>query len=198
MKDDTREDGGSITAVLDRARTAAGGGTVSVRDMVDALGVASHSALMMLAALIVVSPASGIPFLSSTGGTIIALTAVQMIFGRKSLWLPDWVLRRHIDSARFCKAVGWLKRPAGFIDRHTRPRWRLLMRKPGRTAVQVLCLLCGMAMPLLEIVPFSSSILAAAVLPLSVSLVVKDGALALAGLVLLGGALGLGLWFVLA
>ena len=186
----------SITGVLDRAQTAAGGDTVSVGEVVEALGTASHAAVMALAALIVVSPASGIPFLSSTGGTIIALTAGQIVFGRRSLWLPGFLLRRKIDSARFCKAVGWLRRPAGFIDRHTRPRWNLLLRRPGRSAVAALCALCGLAMPVLEIVPFSSSLLAAAVLPLAVSLVVRDGAVALVGVLILGGALSAGLWFL--
>ena len=183
--------------VLDRARSAAGQGPVSVARIVGSLGHASHAAVMLIAALIVVTPLSGIPGLSSTGGLIIAVTAAQMIFGRRSLWLPGFVLRRKVSGQRFCAGLSWLHKPAAFIDRHTRARWGLLLRKPGRTAVQALCLLCGLAMPFLELVPFSSSFLASAVAVLSVALVVKDGALALLGLLLFGGAVGTGLYLVL-
>ena len=181
---------GSIGAVLDRAQHAAGGDEVSIARLIDALGRASHSAVMLMAALIVVTPLSGIPGLSGTGGVIIALMAGQMIFGRRSLWLPGWVLRRKVSGTKFCQGLAWLRRPARFIDRHTRARWGLLLRRPGQIAVESLCLLCGAAMPFLELVPFSSSILASAVALLSVALVVRDGAVALAGLVLIGGAFG--------
>jgi hypothetical protein len=48
---------------------------------------------------------------------------------------------------------------------------------------QMLCVLCGLAMPFLELLPFSSSLLGMAVLLISVGFLVRDGVYTLAGLV---------------
>lgn len=171
----------SITSVLDRAREATDGEKTTVDEIVETLGSASHSAIILIPALLAITPLSGIPGASSIFGIIIALVSGELVFGRRSLWLPQWVLRIGVDSGRLNQALEWLERPAGFVDRHTRQRLTFLVKPPGRTFLQVICMLCGAAMPFLELVPFSSSILGAAVAFFAVALVVRDGLLAAIG-----------------
>jgi len=178
----------SITETLDRTRDAARGEKTSVGAIVEALGHVSYGAVILVPALLVITPLSGIPGLSSVVGIIIALVSAQMLAGRRHLWLPRWILRRRIDSGSLRKALGYLEKPASFIDRHTRPRLSFLVRPPTRSVLQATCMICGLAMPFLELVPFSSSILGAAISFFAIALVVRDGMFAAIGLLFLAGA----------
>lgn len=181
----------SIVAVLDRTCEASKGDKTSVREAVESLGHVSYSALILLPALLAITPLSGIPGASSVFGMTIALVSVQMLIGRHHLWLPEWLLRRKVDSGKLRQALGYLRGPAAFVDGHTRQRLLVLIRPPARTILHATCLACGLAMPFLELVPFSSSILGAAVALFATALVVRDGLLAAFGIAILAGAVTL-------
>ncbi|MCR8725620.1 exopolysaccharide biosynthesis protein [Frigidibacter sp. ROC022] len=168
----------------------------SVRELVETLGPASFTSLLLVPALIVVSPLSGIPFLPTLCGLSIALIALQMSFGRQHIWLPDWILRRTMDRKRFLRALTWLDRPAGWIDSVTAQRLAWLTRLPFRSLLLAACALAGGAMPFLEILPFTSSILASAVVLIALGLLVGDGLAALLGLGFIGGGISLIVWLV--
>ena len=154
----------------------------SVGDVVSALGTASFPPLLMAPALAVTSPLSGIPLFSSFSGILIALIAGQMALGRRQLWLPGWLMRRKVKSAPVLKAAAWIHRPADWLDRHTGPRLRFMVAPPMDRLIHVVCLFCGLGMPMAEVIPFTSSVLGAAVLVLSLGLLVRDGVVALFGL----------------
>jgi hypothetical protein len=179
------EEGGidGVRPVVDRLAGLSGAEKVAVRDIVGAFGDTSFLPLMMIPALLVVSPLSGIPLFSSLCGLSIALVAVQMLAGRDHLWLPGIVMRRQIAGERLSAAAARLERIADWLDRHSRKRLHLLFRAPMVLLPQMLCVLCGLAMPFLELLPFSSSLLGMAVLLISVGFLVRDGVYTLAGLV---------------
>lgn len=164
---------------------------LSIKDIVAALGEASFAPLLFVPSIIIVSPLSGIPGLSSLFGILLALIAVQMVIGRSHVWLPLWLMRREMGRARFNKALDVMQKPIGFVDRVTHPRFAMLVTWPFAKVLQVLCVFCGAMMPFFELVPFSSSILALAVAFFSMTFVTRDGVLALLGLAVLacGGAL---------
>jgi hypothetical protein len=140
----------------------------------------------MVPALLVVSPLSGIPLFSSICGLTIAVIAAQMVWpGRDCLWLPGKLTRRHVSGERAREGVARLARVARWLDGHARARWRVLVHRPGRKVVEAACLVSGLAMPFLEVVPFFSSVLGFAVLLMATGLLTKDGLFALAGLVVM-------------
>lgn len=180
----------SISDVIDRLESASETEETSLRDVVSSLGQASFVPVLMAPALAVVSPLSGIPFFSSASGTFIALVAGQLLLGRKHLWLPGWMMRRSVPTDRLKRAVAWARGPARWLDRHTGKRLSMLVRPPMDRLIYLACALCGAAMPLLELVPFSSSLLGAAVALLSLTVLARDGLLALAGFLVIGAAIG--------
>lgn len=180
---DTRAE--SVENVIERARNGLHEGKVSVRDVVEALGRASFAPLLLVPALVVVTPASGIPLLSSICGISIALIAIQMLFGRAHVWLPDWIMRRSIPEARLAKAFDWLTPIARFLDRITRVRLRALVERPFLLVPQLLAFLSGAVMPLLEVLPFTSSMLGATVSLLAVGMVTRDGLLVVLGVLVI-------------
>lgn len=166
---------GSVTEVVDRMAEAASGDKTQLREITKAMGEASFVPVLMAPALAVVTPLSGIPLFSSACGILIALVSLQMLMNRDHIWLPDFIMRREVPSDRLRKAAEWLKKPAAWLDRHSKERLGVLVRRPFDWVTEAACLLCGAAMPFLELVPFSSSTLGAAVVLFSLALLVRDG-----------------------
>jgi hypothetical protein len=176
----------SVTDLLDMVEKAGDGGErVSVDNVVEAIGDDAFAPLLLVPALIIVSPASAVPGLSTVGGLVMALISAQMVFGRKSLWLPGFLSRRTIARDRLDKAVAFLRRPAAFLDRVTRRRLSFLTAGPLRRLPPLICLCAAMIIPFFELVPMSSTTIAAAITLFALSLLTRDGLLLILGLCVL-------------
>ncbi|WP_373356490.1 exopolysaccharide biosynthesis protein [Pseudoroseicyclus sp. CXY001] len=182
------DDPHSVTDILDRMQEAAEGESVPLRDLVAALGEASFVPLLFAPALALVTPLSGIPLFSSACGVLIVLVASQMLLNREHLWLPDWLMRRELPSDRLKNATRWMRKPAAFLDRISRRRLEVFVVRPFDWVTEAACLVCGLVMPALEFVPFTSSIMGAAVAFFSLGLLVRDGLFSLIALFIIGGA----------
>lgn len=168
-------------AVVDQLDALSVQKEVTVRDIVSAFGDASFLPLMMIPALLVVSPLSGVPLFSSICGITIGLVAVQMLSGRRHVWLPGFVMRRKLKGVQLHRAVQKIRKSADWLDSHARRRLRLLFHFPLKLIPQILCVLSGFSMPFLELLPFSSSLLGAAVCLMSVGFLVRDGLYTIGG-----------------
>ncbi|SER75157.1 Uncharacterized conserved protein [Tranquillimonas rosea] len=178
----------AVRGVVDRLDELSSSDVLSVREVVAAFGQTSFLPVMLIPALLVISPLSGIPLFSSFCGISIALIAGQMLARRRHLWLPDFIMRRRLDGARMHKAATWLGRIADWIDRLARPRLRVLTDPPVNALPQMLCVLCGLAMPFLELLPFSSSLLGTAVALIAAGFLSRDGLFVLVALLFVGFA----------
>jgi hypothetical protein len=167
--------GDAATQVLSSLRGALQGEEITLGDLADTIGYHGNFTFIFLPALLVTTPLSGIPGLSSLMGVLIAITAAQILVGRSSVWLPGWLRRRSIESHRIGRALDRLDRAAGFLDRHARARFQPLVSAAARRVIALLCLLCGAAMPLLEFIPFTSSVLGAFSALLSAGVLLRDG-----------------------
>ena len=192
----TVQDKETIQPLLDAAGNASDDRKTSVGQIVESLGENSLTPNLIFVALAVVSPLSGVPLFSSICGITIALISAQMLVGRNHIWLPGFVMSRQIDSDKLDRALKALRRPARWLDRITRPRLTFLVRGPLRKLTQALCMICGLAMPLLEIVPFTSSILGTVVSLLAFGMLARDGLFTLLGLAFLLALGGGVLWFL--
>lgn len=189
-------DGDGIEDLLDQVQGAAEEDRTSLRKVVDALGAGSFIPNLMVPALAVVSPLSGVPLFSSLCGITIALVSAQMLARRERIWLPSKLLDKTLDSSKLTGALDKMKRPARWLDRITRERLSMLVRRPIIWLVQLACLLCGLAMPFLELVPFTSSILGATVSLFAFGMLARDGLFVLAGFLALAGLGSGAIWFM--
>jgi hypothetical protein len=184
--------GQPVQDILERIRGAIIGTSVSVETLVRAMDPAVQPVLLLLPAMVLVTPLSGIPGLSSFGGLTIALVAFQILLGRPTIWFPTVILRRHLSAERLLRALERLDRPARFIDRRSLARAGWFFAFPGRPLALTTCIVCGLAMPFLELVPFSATVLALVVTILAAALLVRDGLLAAIGL----GGFGFAIFFI--
>ncbi|WP_047145739.1 exopolysaccharide biosynthesis protein [Aquamicrobium sp. LC103] len=181
-------DPASVAALVQRIGRAGSGEHVSVADIVEEIGDDAFAPLLLVPALILVSPASGIPGLSSLGGLVMALISFQMIAGRKVLWLPAFIRNRTIAKARLQRASAFLEKPARVIDRITRKRLAFLTAWPLRLVPLTICLAAALIIPFFELVPFSATIIGSAISLFALAMVTRDGLLVLFGTGTLGGA----------
>lgn len=163
--------------VLDGLDAACGEDSVTVQAVVQAIGPGSFAALMLVFALVVVSPASVIPGVTATVGVLEVILAAQMIAGRRHLWLPAALARREVRRERLRAAVAWLRRPVGFVDRLLRPRLAFLSEKPWVYAWLVMVLGIGLAMPFMELLPGTGTAAASVIALAAAGIATRDGAL---------------------
>jgi len=123
-------------------------------------------------------------------GLVVLLVSVQLLLRRDHIWLPRWMLKRSVSRDKLCKGLGWLRRPARFVDRLLRPRLTALTRGPAVYVIGATCILVAAATPAMEFVPFSATIAGAVLTAFGLALIARDGALAVTAFVLTAGGLG--------
>lgn len=180
----------SIATVLDRLGEASDGENVSIAEIVEAIGPGAFGPLLLVPALILVTPASGVPGMPTIGSLIVSLIAAQMVLGRRQLWLPGFVARRAIARKRLEQATGFLEHPARWVDRFARRRLAFLTERPWSIVPALVCAAMVLFAPAFETVPFSVTVYAAAVAVFALAFVAKDGLIVILGMALLviGGA----------
>ncbi|TCO72610.1 exopolysaccharide biosynthesis protein [Chromatocurvus halotolerans] len=152
---------------------------VTLGDILEAVGTRSFAPLLMLTGTLLVSPLSGIPLFPSTMAFIVLLVSVQMLVGRQHFWLPAWLLARALEREKLLRVLDWLQTPCAFIDRYLQPRLLYLVRGPSQGLIALVCLVVAALMPLMELVPFSSSVAGFALCAFGLALVAHDGLMVL-------------------
>ena len=113
--------------------------------------------MLLLPALLVVSPLSIIPGLPSLVGLNSVLIAGQVALGRETVWLPKWLTKRCISAKQAQKLLKFLRPVSKVTDNIIKPRARPLTGMAMRRAGAVVCVLVGATMPVMELVPFTST-----------------------------------------
>jgi hypothetical protein len=190
------QDPHSVGDVLDKLRELADEGDVEVGHMIQAFGGRSYGPALVVLPLIEMSPIGGIPGLPTVLAAMIALFAIQIVLGRKHLWLPGFVARRRLGADKVRKAADKLTGFARFMDRHFHGRLKPLTRGPFVKAAGVIIIALCCTVPPLELLPFASTAPMFAIACFGLAMMVGDGVLMLAAFILSGAAvaLGLGLW----
>ncbi len=174
----------SLNQLLDHINRSAshGGGEdrkVSLGDVLQAVGRHSFAPLLMIAGLVMFAPGpADIPGVPVVIGLFVILVSVQLVIRREHIWVPQWMERRKLKPQTIRTMTGWLRRPAGWIDRVTKARWTWLIDRAGVTIIAVACILIAIATPVLEFVPFSANLAGAAITTFSLALLTRDGLLA--------------------
>ena len=175
----------ALSEVLDELENSAEGETTAVSEVIDALGRRSFASLMLIFSLVSSSPVSAIPGMTAFVGTVIFFIVVQMLAGRNSLWLPEFITRRTISTEKLRKAITWLRKPVGFVERYLKSRLTFLFHRPYIWLPLLLILALTLCMPFLELIPTSGSIASVVIALFAAGLLTRDGALVIVSLVAL-------------
>ncbi|EON91947.1 Exopolysaccharide synthesis ExoD [Marinobacter lipolyticus SM19] len=177
---DDQSDPANIVQLLDRLEAvAANRSHVSIGEMMDAIGRRTFGPVVLLVGLILVTPLSGVPGIPTLMGLLTLLTLGQVLIGRKRFWLPGWLVKRKVSHRKLLQGLKLLRPAAGKIDRLIRPRLTVLVKGPGLYMMALGCMVIAVVMPATEIVPFSSSIAGVALVFFGLTMISRDGLLAL-------------------
>ncbi|MEN0088010.1 MAG: exopolysaccharide biosynthesis protein [Pseudomonadota bacterium] len=171
-----------IEGVIHQIEHAGSGPNVSLGDVLDALGRRSFAPMLLVPALVAVSPLSGIIGMTSFLGLWIAAIAAQLLLRRDHIWFPQWMQRRAVSRSRVQAAVRRLRGPAQWVDEYGRKRLTLILHFPFGYVIAGVILCLGLAMPFLEFIPFSGSLAGFTVALLALGLLLDDGIFIMAGL----------------
>lgn len=156
------------------------GGQVSVEAVLASVGRRSFGPVLLVVGLATLAPLIGdIPGVPTLMATIVVITSVQLLLGRRYFWLPGWILRRSVSGRKMNKALEWSRRPARFIDRFLSRRLVMFAEGPAEYLIAILCLMIALAMPLMEVVPFSANGAGLALTAFGLALIMRDGLLSL-------------------
>lgn len=169
--------GGILDALRDLARQS---DAVTVGDLVNAFGARSHGPFLLLPALLELSPIGAVPGVPTLLAAVVLLFGGQMLLGRERLWVPRFVERWRMPSTRVLRSERWLRPLGRRLDRWFHGRLQTFTRGPFVRVAAASCMVLACTVPLLEVVPFASSIPMGAIALFGLALLVRDGALMLA------------------
>ncbi|MFI0473867.1 exopolysaccharide biosynthesis protein [Halomonas sp. HMF6819] len=160
---------------------------VSVEDIVDAVGRRSFGPMLLVAGLIVLAPVVGdIPGVPTLMAALVLLTSSQLLLGRRSFWLPRWLLNRSVSRKGFDKALKWMRKPGRWVDGLIGVRLAWMSGYLGMRATALACVLIAIAMPPMEFVPFSANGAGLALTLFGLGLVARDGLVLALGFLITG------------
>jgi hypothetical protein len=189
----------SLEQLLDRLHAIDGDhDPVDLGALLMQIGRRSFGAILLLAGIIVLIPLIGdIPGVPTLAALLVAITAVQLIAGRRHFWLPDFLLKRSIRREQLDKSLQFARKPARFADRFTRMRLRVFFSAAGTRLVGAATLGVALVMPVLELIPFSANLAGIALAAFGIAIVARDGLFAVISLAATACVFGLvGYWLV--
>ncbi|WP_110600938.1 exopolysaccharide biosynthesis protein [Salinicola lusitanus] len=171
--------------------------TITLQDIVDTFNARGFGPVVLLPALIALLPTGGVPGVPSLCGIFIALMAIQLVFGRRSPWLPGTLAERGISHERWHRVTQRVRPWTRRIDRFLAPRLSWLMGDVTQRLLALLMVVLGLGMMPLELLPFAAAIPALAIVIMALGLTAGDGLMMLIGLAItVAGGVGLGLWLI--
>ena len=172
-------------------------GRVELGMLVETTGGRSFGPMLLLTGVILASPVGGIPGMPTSMGLLVLLMAGQLLFGKEHIWLPSWLLKRSISRKNVGKISKWLRPPARFIDRLLRPRLPIMINGVARFLIAFICIVVAIGMPMMELVPFSVHGAGIALTAFGLSMIARDGLLALVAFIMTAAVFGSGLYHLL-
>lgn len=183
----------NLEDVLGKLKHAADtdGPKLSVGEILDAIGKRSFGPLLLLGGVLGMTPVSAVPTVPSFIAVITILIAGQLLFGRRSIWLPRWMQKLSVKSEKVHKAVDVVRKPAKVADRLVKPRLQFLTLPSADRVVALFCVIVALAVPPLELLPFAAFIPSLAIATFGLGLIARDGLLVLIAMLISSSVIGL-------
>lgn len=169
------------------AALARGQGSISIEEVLEALGPTSLAFAIVFLALPAMIPIPG-PF-GMVFGTMLALVALQIMVGSRTIWLPGFLRRRRLSASTIEVMVRHTAPLVSRVEGWMRPG--RLKALTGRTALMliglpVFLLAVAVALP----IPFGNILPVLSLTVIGAGLLERDGLATLIGIVLATLSLG--------
>lgn len=188
------EKGQKLSDILDTLVEETDGKDVTLGELLDTFDGRAFGPLLLIPAILAVSPVGMIPGMSILTGSIIFLIAAQMIFSTKRPWLPNRLREFTIPREKFVNTVEKTKPWALWVEKALKQRLTIVAKRPLSYLLAVTCMVLAATMYPLALVPFGVAVPGSAVIFFALGLTARDGLVISIGYVISVGAVGLMLW----
>ena len=172
---------GPLAPIIEKVEKHAEAGEPVTLDMVrQVAGQRVAGPMLLIPALVAMSPLTVVPGVPSLIALNTVLVAGQLALGREQIWLPNWLRNRQLKPEHARKLLKFLKPVGKVADSVAKPRLRFLTTWPMRRIGAAVCVLIGLAMPVTEVIPFSSTWVGATIATYALAITARDGMLVLA------------------
>jgi len=184
-----------LVDVLEQMKENTEGDEVTLEDTLDALNSRSFGPLLLVPAIMAVSPIGMIPGMSIVTGCVLMLIAVQMVISKGRPWLPkrllDFKFSRDKLTEGIDKSLPWAKWLEGFTDR----RLTLITKWPFHYLIAfVVACLAVLFIPL-AFLPFAVAIPGTAIALFGLGMTARDGLMVILGFVVSCAAVAVAIYF---
>lgn len=163
------------------------GETVSVGDLLNAVGRRSYGPVLLLLGFIAISPLTIIPGASVLVALVTLIFALQMAIGRPYPWIPKRALDFSFPRKHMVQGVAVADKYVVQVDRFLKPRLTFLTNAPFVQIVALACVGAALVTLPLSFIPFGPVIPSLTVLLFGLAVTARDGfVLLLAGASLIG------------
>ena len=169
--------------------------SVCIGNVLDEFGKRSFGPVLLIFALIEITPVGGIPGVPTVLAVLCAMVALQMLLGRDHIWVPSFIEKRGVGAGKLLKSAEKLEGIAARLDHWFKGRMKQFTTPLWQKVAAVFILLLCCTVPPLELLPFASSAPMLAVASFGLAITVRDGLLMLIACALSLAALGFGTWY---
>ncbi len=177
----TKRDSGRLTSdVLEGLFAGNPDDRISLADIRDALEDRAFGFLILVLTLPNGVPVPGPPGLSAVLGLPIMLLAAQMVVGRRTPWLPRWLLQRSVRRGDFARVVAKALPTLRRVEKLVRPRVPVMNSAVADRFTGLALLLFSIILSLP--IPFANLLPAYAIILIAIGLIQQDGVAILFGM----------------
>ncbi len=171
-----------LEALADQAVDSEKDGKVTIGDLIERFGNRGFGPMLVFFGLIAaIPPIGGIPGVPTSMGLMSVLLAGQMLVGRDHPWLPNFVRCRGVSVDKVEKARDKGKAVFSKVDALVSQRLEWAAGRTASFVVALCCVLLGLMMTPLELLPFAAAAPASAIVMLGLALTARDGVLMIIG-----------------
>ena len=172
-----------LQSVLDQvAATLDGGASVDLKTVVEAFGNRSFGPIMILCGLCMMTPLGAVPGIPPAFGVIVIVFALQLLFRRKTPWMPEILRKVRIPAEKLLKVQKKIQPVLAKIDGIIRPRLKWAATGPMQVLISVVAIILSLTFFPLGMLPFGVVAPAAIILLFGLGITARDGVLTLLGL----------------
>jgi hypothetical protein len=169
-------------------RTGSGGGSITLKQVLQQFGRRSYGPLLLIIGLISISPAALLPGSTTIFATLTLLVALQLLFHRDHPWMPGFALRMKFSERRLEKFIRFCRPATKLIDKVIRPRFTFLSEQPWVTGVALLVVLAALITYPLSFIPIAPLLPGLAIALFGLGMTARDGLLLAFGAGIMGVA----------
>lgn len=179
----------NLQTLLNSLAEQTSGETVTVADLLSAVGRRSYGPVLALLGFIAISPLTLIPGANWLVALVTLIFAGQMAVGKSYPWLPRRTLQFSFKREYLIQGIDLGGRYAYIIDQLLRPRLTFLTQPPFAQLVALICVVAALITFPLGFVPFGPLLPGLTVLLFGLAITGRDGVILLLALTVLIGSL---------